>query len=1188
MIVSVFGGFSSYAENAQKAFYVSTSGSDENDGTIDKPFLTLQKAQEAVRACNENMTGDITVFLREGSYRVDEPLEFTEKDSGTGGYNVIWSGYNGETAKISGGKAVTGWKKHNDKLWVADYDGSEYVRQLWVNGKRARRAQSEVPYDISELFKVSDNKYKYDGVMTAESKFADYKNQEDIQIHFSRGWKSYLLNVERIEKTSGGARWFMYQPAFSEAEDEAIHHNIDAGHDFYVENAFEELDREGEFYFNRAEKKIYYMPRQGEDINKIEAEAAYVDKLLDIRGENANNRIHNIVFKNLEFAHATWNRVSKVGLVNDQAQWMHPDPSDTMIEPGYKMVPANIQLDRAEKIQFIGNKFYDFGAVCIGMYQGVINCKIIGNQFYDIADSAVTIGTEYQPYVDKEYKGYNLAGGKVSSASSFDHAYYPMLALDSNGNSGWSPNGSAPHWWQVDLEDAYEIDRIEVDARLGYDQKMTRNNFEILGSNDPEFKTYKVLAVQGVEAYPHEGTAVLPVDVDTKFRYIRARKTNDDYFYIADIRIINESMEYAPITETCKNVQIQNNYITRTGLVNFGGPGIQAYYVENIDISHNEIQDVSYSGICVGWGWSAQPNSVACKDNKINYNRIDKPMQSCFDGGAIYMLGQQPNSQIIGNYVSNQPNNLAGIYLDSGSRYFHLRDNVIENTPVSFYSAVESGSNRWEHNYATSTEIKMNSGTDVFVEDVNIFAPGDYPYEALVIMDKAGLTDEWKAISGGGGENLWAAEPLLTMDNAKHEVIYHLMSDTNFVGYYLKYFTTSATAWLNSIEVGNSEGQYPESAVSEFKTFLDEAIEVTLENPVDRDKVLSYKLKFLEETEKLKASKIRQSYHELLSSAEAQLKNTVVGTMRGMIAERDYNTLGALYANTKKSGNYGMEAMLLDGYLKAFDSLKINLDVYDVTAENQQIGKAVVDKENKTVDLTVKYSLDYAEITPQIKVHDKVKVAAADTLEDGEATYVVSTADGSDAQPWKLRLKKPEVITAKEPQDLAEAIADESYWYSFGTYGYKNYYRHLYGDGTLEFTMNIEARENDWPSLVFRSQEYQKSFQDVGNSAYIFVFTPGFVELHRFDDGVRTQFYGLVPGCVTIYGESVQSDAFKFGEDNQMRLTTENTAEGVHIVLEINGEKVIDCLDSTEGAITQPGYIGTVSPVANVLLGGRK
>jgi hypothetical protein len=61
--------------NAQP-YFVSPGGNDANPGTREKPFATLQHAQQATR----QKRGD--VFLRAGTYYLPAPLVFTAQDSG--------------------------------------------------------------------------------------------------------------------------------------------------------------------------------------------------------------------------------------------------------------------------------------------------------------------------------------------------------------------------------------------------------------------------------------------------------------------------------------------------------------------------------------------------------------------------------------------------------------------------------------------------------------------------------------------------------------------------------------------------------------------------------------------------------------------------------------------------------------------------------------------------------------------------------------------------------------------------------------------------------------------------------------------------------------------------------------------------------------------------------------------------
>lgn len=81
---------------------MSPEGNDANPGTIDRPFATIERARDAVREINRNMTGDIIVYLRDGTYRLERTLEFDERDSGTNGYRVIYQAYPGESPIISG------------------------------------------------------------------------------------------------------------------------------------------------------------------------------------------------------------------------------------------------------------------------------------------------------------------------------------------------------------------------------------------------------------------------------------------------------------------------------------------------------------------------------------------------------------------------------------------------------------------------------------------------------------------------------------------------------------------------------------------------------------------------------------------------------------------------------------------------------------------------------------------------------------------------------------------------------------------------------------------------------------------------------------------------------------------------------------------------------------------------------
>ena len=135
------------------ALYVSPSGNDKNPGTKNQPIRTLQHARNLVQRLNQKMSGDITVYLNSGVYRLAEPLVLDPADSGMNGHNVIYTAAGDERPIISGGVEVTGWKRSDagKNIWSAPAPaGLKNTRQFYVNGVRAQRARGPLPVSVTE------------------------------------------------------------------------------------------------------------------------------------------------------------------------------------------------------------------------------------------------------------------------------------------------------------------------------------------------------------------------------------------------------------------------------------------------------------------------------------------------------------------------------------------------------------------------------------------------------------------------------------------------------------------------------------------------------------------------------------------------------------------------------------------------------------------------------------------------------------------------------------------------------------------------------------------------------------------------------------------------------------------------------------------------------------------------------
>ena len=124
---------------AQRTFYLSPTGNDGVPGSEAKPFKTLDRARDAVRAVNQRMAGDIVVVLRGGTYAVARTLVLDHRDSGTNGHSVVYRSHPGERPILSGGRRITGWQPDANGRWKAPCPIDSF-RQLYVNGVRATRA----------------------------------------------------------------------------------------------------------------------------------------------------------------------------------------------------------------------------------------------------------------------------------------------------------------------------------------------------------------------------------------------------------------------------------------------------------------------------------------------------------------------------------------------------------------------------------------------------------------------------------------------------------------------------------------------------------------------------------------------------------------------------------------------------------------------------------------------------------------------------------------------------------------------------------------------------------------------------------------------------------------------------------------------------------------------------------------
>ncbi len=289
-------------------FYVSTKGNDENDGTKNAPFLTIEKAIDAIRNTDKSDKNGITVCIEGGEYRVSS-LEFAKEDSGTAECPITYCAYNGEVI-LNGGVTLShesfksvreypeiserltpeaqenvvvadltkapysltkdDWGKiyaigsyHTAESYDGDYTGELYC-ELFVNDKRqtpARYPDNDFLY-TEEVVKTGLGK-ESDGALTEVKDWDKIRNPESdvyrVNTELAKrisGWKTlddvWMFGYWKYDWADASSPIGSFNEKTGEISPKFVSlYGTKEDAPYYFFNVLEELTSEGEWYLDR-------------------------------------------------------------------------------------------------------------------------------------------------------------------------------------------------------------------------------------------------------------------------------------------------------------------------------------------------------------------------------------------------------------------------------------------------------------------------------------------------------------------------------------------------------------------------------------------------------------------------------------------------------------------------------------------------------------------------------------------------------------------------------------------------------------------------------------------------------------------------------------------------------------------------------------------------------------------------
>lgn len=391
--------------------WVSPQGNDSHEGTSEAPLKTLRQAikqaREWRRLGDPRTQGGIYIILKEGIYPQEKTLFFRPEDSGTEESPTVIRAAEGAEVVVSGGVPVSGWKQAENHLWVAEAPciGNRHLefRQLWVNGTKAQRA-SQFADGVMERMIAFNKEDETITIPTPKIKGLENAPQLEMMVH--QRWAIAILRVKKLDIQGEHTVVSFHNPEsqleFAHPWPQPVIGEAKGNSSFCLTNALELVDEPGEWFQEYPSGKIYYYPREGEEMSKAQAVAPALEQLVRIDG-SLERPVHHILFQGIRFEHTSWNRPSSEGHVTLQGGFRLLDAYKLAI-PG---LPEKAELENqawiarpetgicvrgANHISFDGCTFSRMGATGLDYEWAVTDSRVENCLFTDIGGTALQVG----------------------------------------------------------------------------------------------------------------------------------------------------------------------------------------------------------------------------------------------------------------------------------------------------------------------------------------------------------------------------------------------------------------------------------------------------------------------------------------------------------------------------------------------------------------------------------------------------------------------------------------------------------------------------------------------------------------------------------------------------------------------------------------------------------------------------
>ena len=434
-------------------FYVSPTGDDNNAGTEDAPFSTLDKARMAVRELKSTKEGDITVGLKGGKYILSNTVVFSLEDAGKEGQKITYRAIDGEEAVLTSETSVEGWEKAEnlsnafpqhttENVWVAPLPkGVGRIKYMFNGNKVLSRAMTKGfnPPNKYKTWKGSrpeDRQY----MTVPESIIYDWTDVKDMELVIMPvcDWTLYNMPLDSYDSESRKVKTVHESPKYALG---AQNKGTWAGEPTaWFANAPEGMLEMGNWYVNTRENNIYLLSEQKPTAISVPT----LSEFIRLEGSSSSKPegeglLENIHFKGLVFTKGKRRTMGEKSISNSS----NANQSISLLtlintkncsveECRFENSGANaISLSQISQHNLIqGNNMKRLGGTGIvisgrkGQGDSSFDNQIVGNQIHHIGEA------------EWSARGITISGsGNLISHNRIHHTPYNGMSLSGSGDN---------------------------------------------------------------------------------------------------------------------------------------------------------------------------------------------------------------------------------------------------------------------------------------------------------------------------------------------------------------------------------------------------------------------------------------------------------------------------------------------------------------------------------------------------------------------------------------------------------------------------------------------------------------------------------------------------------------------------------------------------------------------------------